>query len=223
MKQNWSHFNIDSFKYKHKNVSACKNTTSDKMKYWVFIRLFFWTYVLVICWISSVSIYRVESYMVSSITHSILIDWDISKSNYLSVKVFNFSILAQCCVSLIIGGPNVHKFPHHLHIFLKDSYWFMFCQVFGHIQYNQSSDSCRIIPLKLHQDFLGFCASSHTNMCLTAWVAIRKHAVGVGRGWESISFFTAELLWPTPLQSTIPFAGFFSHPPKNVLSRSPVL
>lgn len=106
---------------------------------------------------------------------------------------------AMLGVSVIIVAPTV-----------KDSYWFMLCQFFSHIQYNQSSDSCRIIQVKLHQGLLGFCASSHTNMCLAAWVAIRKHAVGVGRGWEPISFFTAELPWCT--SSCVPCPSLVSSP-----------
>lgn len=123
---------------------------------------------------------------------------------------FDQSILVQRCVSVIMVVPTVSEFTHHLHILLRDSYWFMFCQFFSHIQYNQSSNSCRIIPVKLHQGLLEFCASSHTNMCLAAWVAIRKHAVGVGRGWESISFFTAELPWRTP--SSVPCPSLASSP-----------
>lgn len=108
-------------------------------------------------------------------------------------------LFAMLGFSVIIVAPTV-----------KDSYWFMLCQFFSHIKYNQSSDSCRIIQVKLHQGLLGFCASSHTNMCLAAWVAIRKHAVGVGRGWEPISFFTAELPWCT--SSCVPCPSLVSSP-----------
>lgn len=39
-------------------------------------------------------------------------------------------------------------------------------------------------------------------MCLAAWVPIRKHVVVVGRGWEPISFYTAEL--PRRVSSLVP-------------------
>lgn len=67
--------------------------------------------------------------------------------------------------------------------------------------------------------WLEFCTSSQTNICLTAWVAIRKHLVGVGRGWEPISFFTAQLpqrassLVPNPPLAPSPTKKDFSLPP----------
>lgn len=47
-------------------------------------------------------------------------------------------------------------------------------------------------------------------MCLAAWVPIRKHAVGVGRGWEPISFFTAQL--PRRASSLVPCPSLISSP-----------
>ena len=46
-------------------------------------------------------------------------------------------------------------------------------------------------------------------MCLAAWVPIRKHTMDVGRGWEAISFFTAQLPWCTSLS---PCSSLFCFP-----------